>query len=363
MNHTLIITHGRTGSTLLQGILNAIEGWHIKGENFNFPYGLYLSHQALLKSGGFKDKGDPSSPTNPWFGVGDYNLEYYSQQVCSLIENTLLSGQANKIITNCGFKEIRYFDLFKNDPSGENLSGYLDFLTKTLHPCKLVILQRNLKDVIKSDWWAEEDQKSILKLLTGFNDFLLSYSQKNKDITFCIDYEDMISKGEKLNQLFKFLDAAPTDSDLNKTLMTKHSYNLRSLIPFSVPPSSEGHPEILIKANQLYINQKFEQAKEAYSEYVDQYEQGLVKSKRLPFYISVRAERQAYMVVSTSSLYKIAYFPIPKCGCSSIKQLMFQVINNMTYAGGDIHDYFGSGLSELSLNKYSEFFKFTFSFS
>ena len=81
MKYTLIVTHGRTGSTLLQGILNAIDGWHIKGENHNFAYGLYLSIQALTKSSEMRLKSDPSSPTSPWFGIKEYDLEENRNQI------------------------------------------------------------------------------------------------------------------------------------------------------------------------------------------------------------------------------------------------------------------------------------------
>ena len=43
----LIVTYGRSGSTLLQGILNSIEGCLIRGENDNFCFALYQAHQSI----------------------------------------------------------------------------------------------------------------------------------------------------------------------------------------------------------------------------------------------------------------------------------------------------------------------------
>ena len=364
MNYILIITHGRTGSTLLQGILNSVEGCHIKGENFNFIYDLFQSHQSLSKALAFKNQGDTLSSAHPWFGVADYNMENYRQQIASVIKNTLMpSKQSNKNIKYLGFKEIRYFDLFESDPSGEILSKYLDFLTAVLHPCKLILLQRNLDNVLSSGWWANTDKELMRGKLSAFNDFLCSYSQKNKKTTFCIQYEDLINQGKRLYQLFSFLDIAPTDNGLSKVLLTKHSYNIRSFQPYSVPLFNSQHPKILTQANLLHANQKFIEAKKLYSKFVHQYEQG--DFNRLPLYASVRAGRQAY-IVRKSKQYQLAYFPIPKSACTSISQMLYQVINDTPFVddGSDeallnIHDYFDAGFSELSLDEYKNYFKFT----
>lgn len=362
MKYTLIVTHGRTGSTLLQGILNAIDGWHIKGENFNFAFGLYESYLSLKDTCDMKDTSmfDVSSTTHPWYGAADYNLNEYRQQISDLIKSTLLLGEISKSINVCGFKEVHYFDLFKKDPSGESLSGYLDFLLEILNPCKIVILQRELKNVIKSAWWAKEDPEKILELLTDFNDFLFSYSQKNKDITFLIDYENITLKNPQLYDLFEFLGDYPAEDDLNNVLMTKHSYNLRSFIPYSVPAvTSQNHHESLMKADQLYSNQKFLDASNAYKDFISQYKQGSVK--KLPLYASIRAEEQAYVVRSSQDHY-IAYFPIPSCASASVSKMLYHIINNKPYEGeglflDNIHDYFDGDSSELSLEEYNNFFK------
>jgi len=199
--------------------------------------------------------------------------------------------------------------------------------------------------------------------LSAFNDFLCSYSQKNKKTTFCIQYENIINQGGRLYQLFSFLRIAPTDKDLNKALLTKHSYNIRSFQPYSVPSFNNQHPKILTLANQLHANKKFIEAKLLYREFVHQYAQG--DFNRLPLYASIRAGRQAY-IVRKSKQYKLAYFPIPKSACTSVSQMLYQVINETSFiddSGDDtllnIHEYFDAGFSELLLDKYTDYFKFT----
>ena len=367
MQYTLIVTHGRTGSTLLQGILNAIDGWHIKGESDNFAYGLYKSYKSLKKACSYKDQGDPYLHTNPWFGVADYDLDGYFEKLAELIKELLISGQSDQQISCNGFKEVRYFEqVFEDDKSGEQLKDYLDFLSRALHPCKMIFLQRDPNEVIKSDWWDETDnnkKEETINTLKLFNSFLNKYSEENKNSTFCIDYKDITYKSENLKKMFLFLGGSPSDDVLSSVQTTRHSYNARSVLLNSVPAFNRDHPEMLTKANQFHINRDFENAKACYLEVVKHYEQGLIKS--LPFYVCNRAGRQAF-IVRAAHTHKIAYFPIPKSGSSSISQLLYHIINGEPYtkdttddASVNIHQYFNAGQCELSLDKYDDYFKFT----
>jgi len=58
----LIITYDRSGSTLLQGILNSIDGCLIRGENNGFCLHLFLAQQH------------PERHSNGvWYGAGLFN--------------------------------------------------------------------------------------------------------------------------------------------------------------------------------------------------------------------------------------------------------------------------------------------------
>ena len=95
MQHVLIVTHGRTGSTLLQGILNTIDGFHIKGENKNVAFHLFQSYKSLAAATALKELDDPYSPTNPWYGSADYNLDSYSQELGEALKKTLTLKPTN----------------------------------------------------------------------------------------------------------------------------------------------------------------------------------------------------------------------------------------------------------------------------
>ncbi|UCV16550.1 hypothetical protein [Quatrionicoccus australiensis] len=46
----LVVTYGRSGSTLLQGVLNTLPNVLIRGENHDFCWGLYLAWKSLIQT-------------------------------------------------------------------------------------------------------------------------------------------------------------------------------------------------------------------------------------------------------------------------------------------------------------------------
>lgn len=68
-----MVTYGRTGSTLLQGLLNAIPGYWIYGENGGFLLTLQESYAALPFA--HRHMTDPTNDkaTHAWFGSSRYD--------------------------------------------------------------------------------------------------------------------------------------------------------------------------------------------------------------------------------------------------------------------------------------------------
>lgn len=356
MKHVLIVAHGRSGSTLLQGILNIIDGWFIKGENFNFCYLLYQSYEALRKTKitrGLK----ATDPTHPWFGAGEINLASFRQHIRNSIQSVLLAGAPAENIKCCGFKEIRYLDILNIDRTGESLQKYLNFILSILEPCQLIFLSREIDDTCKSGWWRNIDRAEAVSQLQRFKTFSTTYCSTHPGSAFCIRYEDMIHQTDNLSAMFSFLDAAPKADLLQQVLRTPHSYDLRSFSPRSTPSNADSpsRPELLRKADRLYAFGCYNEARSVYRRYVQSFEAKEVN--RLPFYAAARAGRQAYVVRSCKSP-ALAYFPIPKCACTSLSHLLYEVIHGEVYEGNNVHKTFNAGRAELSLSRYQEYFKF-----
>ena len=215
----LIISYGRSGSTLLQGILNSHEEVLVRGENFNFCQGLYKSHVALIKTKRYKLG---TSPTNPFFGSVFLDEAYFLSMCQKMVKNLLFGDQiGNEKIKCYGFKEIRYQQI----PG--ILDEYLNFLKCIFPNPAFIINTRNKDDVLRSrekiNWKGEISMEALEGTEEAFFDFI----DKNPDCTFHVTYEDVISKTEKLSLLHSFLGLSYSEEQINRVLSLEHSNTLR----------------------------------------------------------------------------------------------------------------------------------------
>ena len=229
----LIITYGRSGSTLLMGVLNSIEGVVIRGENYDFCFHLYKAYKAILDS---KNQYGKNSQ-NPFYGSDYIDEEQLLMDYSQLIKNVLLSEHHKKpsnvikflksktdihLNIKCfGFKEIRY------ERHLEEFNEYLSFLEKIFPNLCFVFNTRNNEDVLKSmkavDFYTKKpfDLNYLKTIETTFFDYI----KYHPDNTFHISYEDVITKSKRLKELFSFLGATFSQQKIDKVLSKRHSYS------------------------------------------------------------------------------------------------------------------------------------------
>jgi len=216
-DNVFIVTYGRSGSTLLQGLLNTIDGVLVRGENGNFIFNLFEAYEALSNAMRPRQKNRKDS-THPWFGIDEINEDTFINNLRQTVLRTLLSdhsGDGN--ITCIGFKEIRYPAI------GEKLKPYLDFLSILFPKSAFIFLTRDLDQVALSSWWGKEDPKWVHAYLRAFELRVTMYAQK-KPNCYMISYKDIIEMNHNLREMYTFLGAPYRDSDVRRTILTPHSY-------------------------------------------------------------------------------------------------------------------------------------------
>lgn len=226
----LILTHGRSGSTLLQGVLNALDGFRIHGENHNFMFRLLDAHQALCKAKAeYNEKSDFA--TSPWFSVSSIGPDAFLAEVGRVTLSSLFSEIELRQHEVVGFKEIRYFSEFSKSGGAERLSDFLEFARKTLPDCKFVFLTRDPAQTVVSAWWrGNSDKKKLKSDLSRFHEFMRGFAEKTPELAYCLDYADMTGKTARFWSLFDFLDARPDREVISEVLSTAHSYALNKEI-------------------------------------------------------------------------------------------------------------------------------------
>lgn len=212
----LVVTYGRTGSTLLQGLLNSIDGCLVRGENYGMCQGLYRSYNSMRSS-----KEHPGEqPTQPWFGCEYLNQDYLIEHSREMLRRVLLGDRASDPSIRCyGFKETRYVNM-----EADYLYNYIDFLTKLFPNPAIIFNTRALPDVLNSAWWKEKDESKTLDMLKRTEGVFNRYAKDHKHC-YQITYEDVIGKTKVLEDMFGFLGAEYQPSVVDSVLSTPHSYD------------------------------------------------------------------------------------------------------------------------------------------
>ena len=222
VNFLIIVTAGRTGSTLLQHLLNQDPQTLIRGENNNFFYYFYRACHAIEDPNAAKFR-VASGPDHPWYGFEHFKSVELKKQTRSLAINFLLGTNSLSDYQRIGFKEIRFFSLIRynrdsSEPNASELINYLLFLSNALGNVKFIHLTRESSEVVKSGWWGiSGNEKEKIKRLDFFNQ-TISRAEDSLDIV-PFEYELLKSKNiDRIREIFLELGISLAREKIIETL-------------------------------------------------------------------------------------------------------------------------------------------------
>lgn len=218
MRFVFIVTYGRSGSTLLQTLLNALPGYQIRGENNNALLPVFHAWQSLQKAYSISNvthKKRTTAPDHPWYGIEKTQAGPFAQgMVQSFINHVLCPDPGIRV---SGFKEIRYSN------AGDDFEDYLDFIHAHFPGCRFVFNTRNHADVLKSGWWPNwyaTEPDVVTEILTRSDRTFKAYQAKHPDRGIVMHYDDYTWDRDLFRGLFDLL-GEPYDADLVARVMDR----------------------------------------------------------------------------------------------------------------------------------------------
>lgn len=206
-----VVTYGRSGSTLLQNMLNALPGVTLRGENNNLLAPLVAGWQGLRQFypeqlARMKIAGSlPSGPHQPWFGYENITSDAYGREMAvGFLRGVLCPPPGTHTI---GFKEIRWHE----DP--ELFLPMLEFLHQYFPGARFVFNTRDHGEVCRSGWWKNMDPDLVRAELTRAEALYDQWQAAHPDCSLAMHYNDYIQGPEAWRALFDFIGEA-FDADL-----------------------------------------------------------------------------------------------------------------------------------------------------
>lgn len=201
MRYVFLVTYGRSGSTLLQAVLNTLPHYCIRGENEGVLQSLYIAAaQARETRSRYGDDSDNSD--HPWFGAGLVEPGKFSERLHCVFVDEILKPPSSALVI--GMKEIRWFMLEHQWLAYISLDGMLDWMRVLFDPCKIVFNVRDVDAVIKS-WAGVQEAKWVRDMVTGEDARYAAYQVEHPDACITMNYDEYATDPQALERLFDFL--------------------------------------------------------------------------------------------------------------------------------------------------------------
>lgn len=219
--YVFVMAYGRSGSTLLQAVLNATPGVLVRGENRALPYYLHQFHKSAVKDAAWA--GDAARRrVNPFFGIRDYPADLALTRMRELLLDTVLRPEPGTRVL--GFKEIRWYQ--------EDLPDYLDFLRRVFPGARFVLNTRRLEDAARSSWWA--DRPDAYERLSEVEAMMVSAAEGLGDAVFHLRYDDYVDEPRPLRELFTWLDLPFDEARVRRVMQRRYA---------QIPGATRAEPE------------------------------------------------------------------------------------------------------------------------
>ncbi len=220
LGYLFIVTYGRSGSTLLQGVLNSIPGYLVRGENRQAMRHLWEFHRTAVQERQRQRRSQENRGLEPgghtaadaFFGIDDFPVRRSLAGIRRLAVETLLRPAPDTRVT--GFKEIRW--------SEEDVGDYVAWLRRVFPDARFVVNTRDLDDVSRSKWWAEDP--AARDGLQAVEARLLDLAASLGDAGFHVHYDDYVADPSRLRPLFEWLGEEYDEGRLRDVFETRHSY-------------------------------------------------------------------------------------------------------------------------------------------
>jgi hypothetical protein len=191
--YVFVVTYGRSGSTLTQGLLNAMPRVLVRGENNFYILPMYRA-LALARSHKRRFGRERTKlATSAFYGLSEMDLDDFVRTTRGLVERQLLGSVDPATVDILGFKEVLWHRIRANEQE-----GFFDFLDDVFDRPRFVLNERNIEQVSTSGFWQRknpEETKGAIQRVEQIQGFLRS---TRPDRCFDTRYEVVTSKDESV---------------------------------------------------------------------------------------------------------------------------------------------------------------------
>lgn len=193
-----IVTYGRSGSTVLQAILNTIPGCHVAGESFD-TLGALFDAGARARRAHMTWGGEARGPDHPWHGAGNIDEVGLERDLAFAFVTRLVQPPLDAQWV--GAKEIRY------PQRADRLADMVEMILRAFPNPVILFNSRAADDVVRSKWWAAKPEAEVRALIAQMDGLFAEITAAHPDKCLHIQHDATIADPECLRPVFAALGA------------------------------------------------------------------------------------------------------------------------------------------------------------
>jgi hypothetical protein len=226
--YVFVVTYGRSGSTLVQGLLNTLPRTVVRGENNFYVHSLYRAWSQVRTFRSKHLQHSPESTTSPFYGLQEIDPASFVSSTRTLVTQHLLGTVPAGEVDVLGFKEVLWHRVRPDETR-----GFFTFLDRAFPDCRYVLNTRDLGQVAGSGFWQGRDPAHVSEALHRIEDIQAFLRETRPRRTLDVRYElltdeDREVSDAQLRALAEFVHGECDDdllAALRKTRETGHGPN------------------------------------------------------------------------------------------------------------------------------------------
>ena len=161
MRYAFVVTYGRSGSTLVQGLLNELPNTLIRGENNFFVLPLFRAVASVRSFKRLHGKAAASKGVrSAFYGLDEVQVSDIITDTRALVTRQLLGSVDPGTVDVLGFKEVLWHQIRPRETA-----AFFGFLDSTFPDARYVLHRRDHDQVVGSGFWRKQDSSDVTKLL------------------------------------------------------------------------------------------------------------------------------------------------------------------------------------------------------
>ncbi len=225
LRFVFVVTYGRSGSTLVQGLLNVLPGTVVRGENGLFALQLYRAMTTALAFRTQHAKHAPRQVSSAFYGVHELRRSRFVGNARALVTRILLGDMERHDVRVLGFKEVLWHEV-----TPEETEGFFEWMDQVFPGARYVLNTRDHSSVVTSGFWRRHDTDEALAAVQRVEEIQAHLRATRPDRVHDTVYEqitgdDRAEADAQLRDLARFVTGSCDDAllaDLRATLDTAH---------------------------------------------------------------------------------------------------------------------------------------------